>query len=380
MSIEFLGTATPMPNIAPNQIYQNPMIPNPQFASNQQQMVFNQQVPMVPQRPVNYDIPEIVTTNKNDSSAYVPSFRNIGSVTVENPVIDEPKRKPVHRKKETGASGEIIRSNDASPANSAISGTVEDIPTAYTYAETTGMLRETLGQIDALSGELVQEFNNIRASRTMKNKYMALTNISDNLGSLLSSKIAAIKEINSAITKSNDLDYRKYKDIKAAQGAMDDDKYIADLYKSFISNPQTQAVNPSMPQMQGIPQMPMINDGSMMGSSIIRANVDNSGHIMGGDQAYLNYMSNLSPEQNLMLYEQNPNVKQVVVFDHATGNKFFQMMDMSTGQAIPNLPVYDQEFMADTTLDLSKGIAKNLNLNEVFPIVEINKSDIKNEY
>ena len=373
MSIEFLGTATPMPNTAPNQIYQNPMMPNPEFASNQQQVMINQQVP---QRPMNYDIPEIVTVDKNNSTSYVPNFRNINTISVNNSLIEEPKRKPARRKKETGTAGEIIRANDATPANSAISGTVEDVPTAYTYAETTGMLRETLGQIDALSSELVQEFNNIRASRTMKNKYMALTNISDNLGSLLSSKIAAIKEINSAITKSNDLDYKKYKDIKAAQGAMDDDKYIADLYKSFISNPQTQAVNPSLP-MQNIP---MINDGSVMGSSIIRANVDQHGHIMGGDQAYLNYMSNLSPEQNLMLYEQNPNVKQVVVFDHATGNKFFQMMDMSTGQVIPNLPVYDQDFMADTTLDLAKGIAKNLNLNETFPIVQINQTDIKNEY
>ena len=380
MSIEFLGTATPMPNTAPNQIYQNPQIPNPQFMSGQQQMVVNQQVPMVPQRPVNYDTPEIVMTNKSDSSAYVPSFRNIGSVTVENPVMDtSTKKKPARRKKETGVAGEIIKANDTSLAQSPVSGTVEDIPTAYTYSETTGMLRETLGQIDALSSELVQEFNNVRASRTMKNKYGALTNISENIGSLLSSKIAAIREINSAITKSNDLDYKKYKDIKAAQGAMDDDKYIADLYKAFITNPQTQAVNPQMPQVN-MPQMPMINESSMMGSSIIRANVDQSGHIMGGDQAYLNYMSNLSPEQNLMLYEQNPNVKQVVVFDHATGNKFFQMMDMSTGQAIPNLPVYDQEFMADTTLDLNKGIAKNLNLNETFPIVQINQNDVKNEY
>ena len=157
---------------------------------------------------------------------------------------------------------------------------------------------------------------------------------------------------------------------------MDDDKYIADLYKAFISNPSMQATEPSMPQMQ----MPVVNQGSMMGSSIIRANVDNTGNIMGGDQAYLNYVSNLTPEQNLMLYEQNPNVKQVVVFDHATGNKFFQMMDMSTGQVIPNLPVYDQDFMADTTLDLSKGIAKNLNLNETFPIVQINQESVMNQY
>ena len=290
MSFDFLGTATPVMGTAPNQIYQNPMVPNPQFVSSQQVMVNNvpQQQSMVPQRQVNYDIPEVVTTNKSDSTAYVPNFRkNVSTITVDNPPVEVKKEKRTRTKKETGASGEIIRANNTSLANSAISGTVEDVPTAYTYAETTGMLRETLGQIDALSGELVQEFNNIRASRTMKNKYMALTNISDNLGSLLSSKIAAIKEINSAITKSNDLDYKKYKDIKAAQGAMDDDKYIADLYKAFITNPQMQAQTPQMPQMN----MPMINESSMMGSSIIRANVDNNGQIMGGDQAYLNYMS-----------------------------------------------------------------------------------------
>jgi hypothetical protein len=376
MSIEFLGTATPIPGAMPN-MYQNPMTPNPQFMSNQQQMVVNnipQQLQM--QRPVNYDTPEIVMTSTapDGSKTYMPSFTNMGSVEVDKQTIDSQPKKVGRKKKESGTSGEIIRGKDATPANSAISGTVEDVPTAYTYAETTGMLRETLGQIDALSSELVQEFNNVRASRTMKNKYGALANISENIGSLLSSKIAAIREINSAITKSNDLDYKKYKDIKAAQGAMDDDKYIADLYKSFISNPNMQPSNPTMPQV------PMVNEGSIMGSGIIRANVDNSGHIMGGDQAYLNYMSNLTPEQNLMLYEQNPNVKQVVVFDHATGNKFFQMMDMSTGQVIPNVPVYDQEFMSDTTLDLNKGIAKNLNLNETFPIIQINQDSIKNEY
>ena len=128
------------------------------------------------------------------------------------------------------------------------------------------------------------------------------------------------------------------------------------------------------------PQIPIINEASAMSSGIIRANVDKSGNLMGGDQAYLNYMGNLTPEQNLMLYEQNPNVKQVVVFDHSTGNKFFQYMDMSTGQVIPNLPTYDQDFMADTTLDLAKGVAKNLNLNETFPIVQINQDSIKNEY
>ena len=374
MSFDFLGTATPQYGAAPNQVaYQNPMIPNPQFMAAQQQMVNNiPQQPRLPQRPVNYETPEIVTA-PTTSGSYVPNFRNnVGTIKIDEPIIES--KKPARRKKETGQPGEIIRAKDASPVNSPISGTVEEIPTAYTYAETTGMLRETLGQIDALSSELVQEFNNVRASRTMKNKYGALADISENLGSLISSKISAIREINSSISKSNDLDYKKMKDIKAAQSSMNDDAYIASVYQSLITNPAMQPTEPTMPQL------PMINQGSMMGSSIIRANVDNSGQIMGGDQAYLNYMSNLSPEQNFMLYEQNPNVKQVVVFDHATGNKFFQYMDMSNGQVIPNLPTYDQDFMQDTTLDLAKGVAKNLNLNETFPIVQINQESVMNQY
>ena len=88
----------------------------------------------------------------------------------------------------------------------------------------------------------------------------------------------------------------------------------------------------------------------------------------------MSYVSNLTPEQNLMRYENNPNIKQVVVYDASTGNKFFQMMDMSTGEAIPNVPVYDDLIMQDTTLDLANGIAKNLNLRESFPIVQINNN------
>lgn len=376
MSFDFLDS-----NGIPNQNsgimgYQNPTVPNPQFMGNQQQIEYKYYPqPHQMQQPVySAPTPEIVMgpVNNNSSGAYVPNFMgNNISIKVDEPIE---KKKPARKKKESGASGELIRAKDTSVGQSAISGTVEDVPTMYTYAETTNMLRETLGQIDALNGELVQEFNNVRASRTMKNKYGALTDISENIGSLISSKISAIREINSAITKSNDLDYKKYKDIKAAQDSMNDDKYIADLYKSFITNPNMQATHPDMPQI------PMVNQGSIMGSGIIRANVDNAGNLAGGDQAYLNYMSNLTPEQNMMIYEQNPNVKQVVVFDHATGNKFFQMMDMSTGQVIPNLPVYDQDFMEDTTLDLTKGIAKNLNLNETFPIVQINQESVKNQY
>ena len=92
----------------------------------------------------------------------------------------------------------------------------------------------------------------------------------------------------------------------------------------------------------------------------------------------LNYMSNLSPEQNAMRYENNANVKQVLVFDASTGHRFFQYMDMSTGQAIPNMPVYDDLFLDEFTIDRAKGIAKSNNLNEVLPLVVINEGVTEN--
>ena len=57
----------------------------------------------------------------------------------------------------------------------------------------------------------------------------------------------------------------------------------------------------------------------------------------------------------------------------------FQMMNLATGQVIPNVPVYDEMFMADTTLDLKTKTAKNINLNETFPIVVIN-DDVTSQY
>lgn len=277
------------------------------------------------------------------------------------------KRRKKATAKKDNENKEIIRSDSKTES---LSGQVEDTPTIYSYASTTNMLHETIGQIDTVNAELMREFDTVRHARTLKNKYNTLNGLSENIGSLLSNRIAAIKEINATISKSNDLDYKRSKDKAAAQSAIDDDQYIANLYKSFLQNPQS---NPALPQM---PQI----DPAVFGSGIVRADI--GGSVTPGqnvDTSYLNYLSNLNPEQNLMRYEDNPNVKQVVVFDAATGNKFFQMMDMSTGQVIPNVPVYDEMFMEDTTLDLQKGIAKNINLNETFPIVQIN-NDVTSQY
>lgn len=340
----------------------SPSFSNPNVQIMQQQMMGQQMYP--PQPHVNmasFETPKIVTSGRK---LFTPAKGTKDEVVVPvDPTIPDVEKKRAPRTRKESGSNEIVRAGSSLPAEK-VDGDIIETPTIYSYMETNGLLRETLGQIDSLNAELMQEFNNVRHSRTMKNKYNVLVGLSENVGSLINNRISVIKEINSTITKSNDVDYKKDKDRRLANANQDDDKYIADLYKSFIQNPMTNPIQPQLPQI----------DPSVFGSGIVRADIrtdNNNNNIV--DANYLNYLSNLTPEQNLMRYEGNGNVKQVVVYDAATGNRFFQVMDLSTGQVIPNVPTYDQMFMEDTTIDLRTKTAKNINLNETFHLVVINE-------
>ena len=356
MSFDFIngyqqpqGMGAPMPQYTVQNIYQQPMQQPTRQPTKEELEIMNYQPPKIVSGGIKFHIKD---ENSSDLNIPVP----VGGTTEEHKRRGRPK-------KDDSESTEIIRGSKAEV------GTVEDIPTAYTYMRTTELLRDTLNDIDGLNSELMQEFNTVKQSRTMKNKYNVMIGLSENIGDLINNKISAIKEINSCISKSNDLDYKKAKDFRAANANVDDDKYIADLYKSFITNNSQQQV----PQyLQNAPAM----DTSLFGSSgIIRATTDNK-----GDVGYLNYVSNLSPEQNAMRYEGNNNVKQVIVFDAATGHRFFQYMDMSTGQVVPNMPVMDDMFLEDFTIDLKSKTAKNTNLRMTMDVVVINEDSVQAQY
>ena len=340
-----------------------PMMPTGVMSPNINN-VPQQPIPVQQSNPMMYETPQITTGSKDGFKmkfTITDNNSDIGTIPVDRDIsdaeVEAAKKSRSSRKKESGTGIIRAKANEIE--------VVEDTPTMYTYMETTNMLHETLNQIDSLNSELMQEFESVRRNRTMKNKYNTLVGLSENVGSLIGNRIQVIKEINAAITKSNDMDYKKEKDRKSAMANVDDDKYIADLYKSFMQNPTNMAPAPQLPQV----------DPSLFGSGIVRADLGGTPPTSSGpiDASYLSYLSNLSPEQNLMRYESNPNVKQVVVFDAATGNRFFQMMDVSNGNVIPNVPVYDAMFLEDTTLDLKTKIAKNINLNETFPIIVINE-------
>lgn len=278
------------------------------------------------------------------------------------PISVETESKPKRgRRKAEPESTEIIKAT----------GEVVETKTIDTYQDNLNVLKNTIAQIDAVTCDIKKDFDDIRSSRTAKGKYQYISLLSKNITDLLATKVQAIKEINTTIKNSNDLDYRREKDRKEADAA-NDDQAIMNLYNAFVSAPVSQTgmtgrdiLGPSTGQM------------TISGSTgIIRSNqaaIDN-------DPGYTNYVNNITPEQNLLRYEKDPNVKTVVVYDKATGNKYFDVMNVATGQSIPNVPRRDPMFMEDTTIDVRNKIARNINLNETYPLIILNENASINEY
>ena len=92
--------------------------------------------------------------------------------------------------------------------------------------------------------------------------------------------------------------------------------------------------------------------------------------------AYNNYVQNMTPQQHMIALENDPNVQQVVVWNKSTGAKSFEIMNMATGEILQNVDKHDIMFMEDTTIDERNHTARNIKLNESYPLVVIGESAI----
>lgn len=288
---------------------------------------------------------------------------------------DLPAEKPKRRRKKVEEGMDIVKAESGE--------VVANEPTINSYAQTTMMLEGVIQQLDMVASDLKEELDAARMNRTMRNRANTIVGLGEGIGQLLRTKADAIKAINDSITKANDMDYKKTKDLRQMQAGMDnDDKHIMDLYSAFIQNQSNSMANvPQLAMPNPIMAMvPSMNNESVIRSSLAGKNPPPEGEPV--DIGYLNYLSRLTPEENMMFYENDPNVQTVVVYDRATEKKFFQVMNIATGQVIPNVPVLDQRFMDDTYLDMKTMTARNSNLNQSYPIVEINAAaaDITSQY
>ena len=97
------------------------------------------------------------------------------------------------------------------------------------------------------------------------------------------------------------------------------------------------------------------------------------------EENFANYLNNLTPQQNMMHLEENPNIQQVVVYNQENGARYFDVIDMSTGQSVPNAEKHDAMFLEDITIDLKNKVARNINIGETYPLVLIGQP-LMNEY
>ena len=333
----------------------------PYYGQQQYQANQPQQQP-IPQTPPS--------TIKNESLGikfdYLKSDKAV--LPVSPSVVDTSEKKTTKKRKVKEVDGVEVVLKDGTVVKSNDGGTpVEAVIYADTYKETTDILKNSIAQIDVVASELKSDIDFIRSAKAMKGKYTYLGNMVGAMSGLLANKISAVREINSSIKNANDAEYRRHKDNRLIETG-DDDKMIMDTYNAFISAPVGAGYQNLLP--------PSTYDMTVNGmQGIVRVDDPKA----TGDPGYDNYISNLTPEQNAMIQEHNPNVKQAVVYDKATGKKYFEWMDMTSHKPVPNMPQPTGILMEDMTLDIRNGVARNVNINRSFPLIVIN-ADSYSEY
>jgi len=268
-------------------------------------------------------------------------------VGMDAPVLAEEKKKKT--KKKVMSDGSVMHSVE----------TVEESTGERcidSYNETNGMLRGSIMQIDGLNSEVLEQFKVVKDSRTLKGKYTYLTNLAGTSAALMGSKISAIKEMNSVINNCQQLEFKKAKENKASLMEQNDDKRMMDMYQAFINTPMG-----SVPGA-GMMVTPSITDLTLASNEFNQFDITSTAGLI---------QEPLSPEQIRMRMEGNPNVKEVVVYDANTGNKYFDVIDSSTGQSVPNYPRSGDFLLDDTTINIAGGVARNANIDRNWPLVVI---------
>ena len=242
------------------------------------------------------------------------------------------------------------------------------------YKDTMGALRNTVLELDVLAADMKADLDAVRSSRTLKGRYQYSSMLGQNISQILSTKVQAIKEMNTTIKNASELDYRIRKDNRELANAGNDDQRLMDMYNAFISAPNgatTAQLGPSVQQM-------MLPGGDNV-QQYSRGPIDDSNPLAqpGMDPGYAAYLQHMSPEQSRMLLEGNPDIKEVVVYNPTTGEKRFAVQNTATGEFLEGVAHHDDMFLEDCSINTRNGIVRNTNLNMSFPLVTVGEEKMK---
>lgn len=303
--------------------------------------------------------PEVTLGNSGGFLKHAKSLQNedVGVVSTAGP-IEEKKKRGRPRKKKLDNANDFL---EVEKSDRELSMAESNKPYLDTYAETNNMLKGSVNQIDMMQNDLQTDLTTIRASKTLKKKYDYISEISSTASTLISTKVSAIREMNKVMTDCHNLEMKRLKDLRmSAATSQDEDKKIMDMYQAFINTPIGGGGNPLGFSTQ---------DMTLQSGSINMLPVG-----IGND-----IQEPLNPSQNMMRLESNPNVKTVVVYDASTGNRWFDVIDTTTGESIPNVDKPDAMFLENTTIDIRNQIARNTDLDTTYQLVVLNNNSM-NEY
>lgn len=235
----------------------------------------------------------------------------------------------------------------------------ENIPYTTAYEETNQQLDESIMQLNVLGGEIVTDLQMVRNSKTLRNKYNLINDMTETAATIINSKISAIKEKNKTINDVNRLEMERMKQLKSTMNAQDDNARIGAMYDAFINTPVGigPQLAPSMQDMMtGATQLPMMPLG-------------------GPDQSPGVWEENLTPAQNRMVLDAQGKIETVVMYDPDTGNRWYEVLDKMTGQPVPNVEKPDESHIYDLDLNIRGAFAKDSNRNTTYRLITVGGRD-----
>ena len=272
--------------------------------------------------------------------------------TLEVPNAEPPKKKR-GRPRKSQEKHEIYKGN----SDRELSMMESNTPYISTYEGTSKQLRDTINGIDMMAAQIQSDLQAVRSSRTLKKKYDYICELSSTIGTLVSNRISAIRELNNSITNAHKLDMNRSKTVKELTDGANDDKAVMDMYNAFVN-------------------APMGNMNTLPAGFNVPAHILNGG---GGipvtpqgfteDQMYESFVNNPSPEMSAIAMERNPNIKIVVVYNQETQDKYFDVVDVTTGQSVPGIERPSEKLLNHMDINIREGVARNLDANLMYDLV-----------
>ncbi|MDD3121909.1 MAG: hypothetical protein PHC62_00170 [Candidatus Izemoplasmatales bacterium] len=306
---------------------------------------------------------EEVKTNNSGFKLNLSSMVNGGTAVTANYDKKEPDKKTTKRK----TNKVEVKVSDGvtieEPSDRQLNEFETNTPYEEKYTETNNLLKGTIMQLEMGMGELQDVATEIKKTRDRK-KYEYLSDIHGTIGTYLGNKISAIRELNSTISKCNDMEFKRYKELKLTMNDQDDDKAIMDAYQAFVNTPVGS---------YGFSNLgPSSQDLTLRSNNIRGVDVQGAG-------GFESYLQNMSPQQHMMALENNPDIEQVIIYDQRTGARYFDVINMKTMEPVPNTDKMDIMLIDEFDLDIKNKVARSINMNITMPLIIIGDATL-NEY